>query len=329
MWGANRRIRRLEVELALTAIGRAEVARQATLADTIVPVREPGPAVPSVPMPVKLVAAAHDGRDEDFSLHLELNGASVVAVISGEGDPRQWWTAIWQLAGPEASAPPEASVQFEMLPAGLNAVAVRWASDAVILTISATLEPDQQRAAAILALETRPAGDDLPAQFGLFSSRAPVKIAATIGAVVLVAAVAALVLTLARPHQGQAVGLSVPGRTPAHARSHSSRQSRPGAPDPAASGQPATGRAAGPPGARHQKGHQPKPTSSASARPTHSARPSPTPSSSTSSSPAPSPQPSSTTSSAPAPSPDPTPTPTPTPTSSGKCITVLGVKVCL
>ncbi len=84
--------------------------------------------MPSAPMPGELVAAARVTSEDDVPVRLEfaLAGASVVAVVavvgSAEGDPREWWTAIWQLAQPEAGRP--RGLQLLPLPAGLAAVAV-------------------------------------------------------------------------------------------------------------------------------------------------------------------------------------------------------------
>jgi hypothetical protein len=30
-------------------------------------------------------------------VRLDVGGAEVIAVIGGAGDPREWWTAIWEL----------------------------------------------------------------------------------------------------------------------------------------------------------------------------------------------------------------------------------------
>ncbi len=57
--------------------------------------------VPSAPMPPSLVAAASDARQRDVPVRLDVAGAEVIAVVSGDGDPREWWTAIWEMAGPD------------------------------------------------------------------------------------------------------------------------------------------------------------------------------------------------------------------------------------
>jgi len=59
----------------------------------------PGDSVPSGPMPPGLVAAAREVHAEDFPVLLDVPDGEVIAVIGGEGDPRQWWNAIWQIAG--------------------------------------------------------------------------------------------------------------------------------------------------------------------------------------------------------------------------------------
>ena len=56
-------------------------------------------------MPPSLLAAARDLHPFDVPVRLEVAGASAVAVVGGAGDPREWWSAIWQLAGPDQAGP--------------------------------------------------------------------------------------------------------------------------------------------------------------------------------------------------------------------------------
>jgi hypothetical protein len=107
VWRRRSRIRRLEDQIAEGKAERAELRRRLELFEMIAAATgaaQPVPA-PSAPMPPTLVAAARDSRAQDFPVHLDVAGTEVVAVIGGAGDPREWWTAIWQMAGPaEAQA---------------------------------------------------------------------------------------------------------------------------------------------------------------------------------------------------------------------------------
>jgi len=58
---------------------------------------------PAMPMPPALIAAA--GRPErDVAVRLDVAGTEAIAIIGGAGDPRAWWTAVWDLAGPQRRA---------------------------------------------------------------------------------------------------------------------------------------------------------------------------------------------------------------------------------
>ena len=50
-------------------------------------------------MPPSLVAAASDPRLQDIPVRLDIAGAEVIAVVGSDGDPREWWTAIWRATG--------------------------------------------------------------------------------------------------------------------------------------------------------------------------------------------------------------------------------------
>ena len=121
MWRRRNRLQRLEGEIAAGKAERAELRRRLELFETLAAAagadvsgqltRGPwhsGP-VPSAPMPPALLAASRDLRSRDVPVKLNLGGAEVVAVVGGAGDPREWWTAMWQLAGPGEFGPKEAS----------------------------------------------------------------------------------------------------------------------------------------------------------------------------------------------------------------------------
>jgi hypothetical protein len=128
MWRRGRRLQQLETEIAQGKAERAELRRRLdwfeaiaaaagaaappdpqstaplnTGMPTATPPR-PGQAstVPLAPLPANLLAAARDLRGHDVPVRLEVAGAEVIAIVGGPGDPREWWTAIWQAAGPDA-----------------------------------------------------------------------------------------------------------------------------------------------------------------------------------------------------------------------------------
>jgi hypothetical protein len=313
----------------MAIIDQAELTRPATASGQLI-----GPAdrVPTAPMPRQLVAAAREPREEEFAARLDLAGVKVVAVIRGEGDPREWWTAIWlTAAGTGASGPPAPGVRLQALPAGLSAVAVRPPSGDLTLAVSDVIEPDWQRSAVRAALDAdrRRARVPVPGAAWLavvlarlrgLMSAAPARAAVALAAAVILAVSVAAVVALTRPHQGRAVGLSGPGSASVPAQHQTGGRSSQSASGPAA-------RALAPPAGTAARGHRATPKPSASPTRKTSPAPSPSPSHSASSSPSPSPTPSSTPSSPPPTSPS--PTPSPTPTNSGGCVTVLGVRVCL
>lgn len=55
------------------------------------------PEAPDAPVPPVLVAAAGGRRSSDVPVRLDVADSEVFAVVGGPGDPREWWTAIWQL----------------------------------------------------------------------------------------------------------------------------------------------------------------------------------------------------------------------------------------
>jgi len=294
-------------------------------------------SVPSAPMPKELLAAARGVGDHgDSPVRFELAGATVIVVAGSEGDPREWWMAIWRIAGPGTRGsggrgPAAGRTRVEALPAGLSAVAIRRSTAEPAVFVSDALEPDRRQAAVLAALSAAGAGHEAADQAGQVRRprRRALAAVATAAAVVLVAACVATGLTLARHHRGQAAGLSPSGFGVVHAQGpdvsgpHSGtrggREPSTGDPVPSASG-------------TQTRGHSGKPTSHPSPRPSASRGPSPSPSPSTSSVSSPKPQPTST-SSAPTATPDPSatpgPTPTPTPSGSSGCIIVLGIHVCV
>jgi hypothetical protein len=136
MWRRRRRIQQLEIEIEHGKAERAELRSRldwfeaiAAAAGAAPPGSGPqGTGLPStgqpstasprpglqktVPAPPpNLLAAARDMRSHDVPVRLDVAGAEVIAVVGGPGDPREWWTAIWQTAGPEAG--PETGHQEE------------------------------------------------------------------------------------------------------------------------------------------------------------------------------------------------------------------------
>ncbi len=99
MWRMRRRLRRLEGEFAAARADQAELRQRLEFFEMIAAAtgaaaRHP---VPSAPMPPPLVAAARELRRQDVPVRMDVGGTEVIAVIGGEGDPREWWTAIWEL----------------------------------------------------------------------------------------------------------------------------------------------------------------------------------------------------------------------------------------
>lgn len=105
MW-VRRRLRRLEGELAEARAVQAELRQRLERFEMIAAAAGAAvsASVPLAPMPPELVAAARELRQRDVPVRLDIGGAEVIAVIGGEGDPREWWQAIWQLAAPARQA---------------------------------------------------------------------------------------------------------------------------------------------------------------------------------------------------------------------------------
>jgi len=105
MWRGRRRLRRLEGELVAARADHADLRRRLELFEQIA--QSAGAAVsdpPAMPMPPELVAAARESRASDYPVHLDVLGTQAIAVIGADGDPREWWTAIWRIAAPAERA---------------------------------------------------------------------------------------------------------------------------------------------------------------------------------------------------------------------------------
>jgi hypothetical protein len=103
------RIQRLEEEIAQARAERADLRQRLQMFEMIAAaagVGEPDPlpgtpsaAVPGgavpAPLPVSLIAAAHERRARHEPVWLEVGDSDVIAVVGGSGDPREWWSAIW------------------------------------------------------------------------------------------------------------------------------------------------------------------------------------------------------------------------------------------
>jgi hypothetical protein len=101
VWRVKRRLRWLEDELAHAKADQAEMRLRLQRFEMIAAAAGAAvdAAVPSAPVPPTLVAAARELREHDVPVRLRVGESEVVAVIGGEGDPREWWAAICDLAG--------------------------------------------------------------------------------------------------------------------------------------------------------------------------------------------------------------------------------------
>jgi hypothetical protein len=104
---AEHRIERLEDEAAAASAGLTELRQRLDLLESVAAAAGAAPygGVPAAPMPPVLLAAARDVHQRDIPVRLDVAGTDVVAVIGGAGDPREWWTTIWQLAAPAEERP--------------------------------------------------------------------------------------------------------------------------------------------------------------------------------------------------------------------------------
>lgn len=100
MWRERRRLRHLEDEIVATKADQAELrSRMAMFEQIAASAGADLGVVPSKPMPQELLAAARDLHSREFPVRLDVAGIEAIAVIAGEGDPREWWNAIWRIAG--------------------------------------------------------------------------------------------------------------------------------------------------------------------------------------------------------------------------------------
>jgi hypothetical protein len=106
VWRKRRGFRGLADELAEARVEQAELRRRIEAFEMIAAAAGAAvPDAPGAPVPPALVAAAGERRSSDVPVRLEVAGSEVFAVVGGPGDPREWWTAIWQLARPSEQAP--------------------------------------------------------------------------------------------------------------------------------------------------------------------------------------------------------------------------------
>jgi hypothetical protein len=107
LWRGRRRIQRLEEEIAAAQADQDELRRRVELFEMIAaaagaPMTSPmwwGAAVPAAPLPAGLIAAAREQSLGETPIRLDVGGTEVIAVIGGPGDPREWWSAVWHVAG--------------------------------------------------------------------------------------------------------------------------------------------------------------------------------------------------------------------------------------
>jgi len=109
LWRSRRRIRQLQDAIAAAEVSQAELRARLEFFEQIAAAagaqQNPsgwwGATVPAAPMPASLIAAANEHGTHQVPVRLEVAGTEVIAVISGRGDPREWWSAAWQLAAAE------------------------------------------------------------------------------------------------------------------------------------------------------------------------------------------------------------------------------------
>jgi hypothetical protein len=64
-----------------------------------------GAPINAARLPPELIAAARDTRSQDIPVRLDVAGAEVIAIIGGDGDPREWWTTIARIAQIDETQP--------------------------------------------------------------------------------------------------------------------------------------------------------------------------------------------------------------------------------
>jgi hypothetical protein len=100
VWRKRRGFRRLADEVAEARVEQAELRRRVEAFEMIAAAAgAPVADAPGAPVPPVLVAAAGERRSSDVPVRLDVADSEVFAVVGGPGDPREWWTAIWQFAG--------------------------------------------------------------------------------------------------------------------------------------------------------------------------------------------------------------------------------------
>ncbi len=327
MWRRRRRLQRLEAEIAKASADRTDLRHRLEHFEMIAAAagaaqRYP---VPSEPLPPSLVTAASDARAQDIAVRLDIGAAEVIAVVGGGGDPREWWTAIWRAAGPQAEAG-LIRLRMQALPRGLSAILRGDEWGALEVLVSQALPPERQRAAVRVALRSaRGAGWRTRLAPGLV---VPIPIAAilssgqgwlrgltatlrthallTAAATTGVAVVAGATLIAVVPHHPAQVSA---GRPPATGQVRAPSAGRaPVSPEP--SGGIGTQPASRPVPASGQASAAPAPTT----RPTAPASSPPAPSAPASSAPATQP---------------PSPSPSPSPAGGGShCVVLLGLWIC-
>jgi hypothetical protein len=100
VWRKRRGFRRLADDLAEAKAEQAELRRRIEAFEMIAAAAGARvPDAPDAPVPPVLVAAAGERRSSDVPVRLDVADSEVFAVVGGPGDPREWWTAIWQLVG--------------------------------------------------------------------------------------------------------------------------------------------------------------------------------------------------------------------------------------
>ena len=109
MWRGRRRIQRLEAEVAAARADQTELRHRLAAFEAIAAAAGASQgwwaaAVPSAPMPASLLAAANEQPVHEVPVRVDVAGTDVIAVIGGPGDPREWWSAVWQLARPAGGA---------------------------------------------------------------------------------------------------------------------------------------------------------------------------------------------------------------------------------
>jgi len=104
----RRRLRRLENEVLEARADQAELRQRLELFEKIAEAAgiALGEPAPQPPVPPSLLAAAGHPQPQGSPVRLAVEGREVIAVVGGEGDPRQWWDAIQQLASGVCRDPP-------------------------------------------------------------------------------------------------------------------------------------------------------------------------------------------------------------------------------